>query len=124
MSENSCTYNTLPTCACGCGQPVKPGQRWYEQGHRSRWNRRQQQAAQREYEDELIADQGHLLRRNIELSHQLEGLEQRYTDLWEDHQDCKKPMTIEQRQMVIDAFSVLGLHSGAEPEVVDAAYKA
>ena len=77
--------------ACGCEQPVKPRQRWYEPACKARAYRTRQRGTRDSYADELQAAQDWNLTRILELSRKLESLEQAYGLLREEHRQCPPP---------------------------------
>jgi DnaJ-domain-containing protein 1 len=71
--------------------------------------------------------------RELDLEHQLAelarrhaGLTEAYTELWQQHQECPRgrPEDTPQRPWGGDAYAVLGVRADAEPEAIEAPYKA
>jgi hypothetical protein len=124
-SQNTSTSEGL--CACGCGASVKPGQRWREPACKARAYRRRQRAAPGwDYIEEIEDERQHFFGKMREYSHRLEALEQAYSLLWEEHQDCRRlpPAETAERPWFGDAYAILGVRPDAEWEAIEGAYKA
>jgi hypothetical protein len=89
MPENGST-SALLQCACGCEQPVKPGQRWHEPACKARAYRAQQRASHDSYLDELQAEEHWNVDRIMELSRKLTSLEQAHSQLIDEHRQCPR----------------------------------
>jgi DnaJ-domain-containing protein 1 len=131
MGQTRSTSNDL--CACGCGASVKPGQRWREPACKARAYRARQREAREEdvaapwaYVEEIEDERRHLFRQTMELGRKLEALEQAYSELWEQHQDCQSaPLYVApEGPGGGDAYAVLGVRADAEPEAIEGAYHA
>lgn len=81
------TSNRL-ACACGCGQPVKPGQRWREPACKARAYRARQRAREAERFQAREDEYHQAFSRLIEVDRQRDALAHAYTALHEVHQAC------------------------------------
>jgi DnaJ-domain-containing protein 1 len=122
--QNSSTFDSL--CACGCGVSVKPGQRWHEPACKARAYRAQKRASYEAYGDEMEDESWQYHMQIHELSRKLEDLERAYSELWEQHQNCRRvsPVAAPERPWLGDAYAILGVRPDAEPEATEGAYKA
>ena len=127
MSLNSSTSAHL--CACGCEKPVKLRQRWYEPACKARQYRgsvlagRKADGARIHELEEALED---VECDRFELRRRLESLEQAYSNLWEEHQNCPRVLSLDAPQVwgSGDAYAVLGVWTDAEMEAIEGAYKA
>jgi DnaJ-domain-containing protein 1 len=127
MAQNSSTFNSF--CACGCGASVKPGQRWREPACKARVYRARQRATREQEQQELWNGVDRYLQLEEErdnLADRLKALEEVYSELWEQHQHCRRatPVSKPQQRSLGDAFAILGMRPDAELEAIDGAYKA
>jgi DnaJ domain len=121
MAQSPSTFNGL--CACGCGASVKPGQRWREPACKARAYRARQRAERTNYIDTLYDE---LMEEQAELEYKLKALEEAYSLLWKQHENCRRapPVAAPQRPGVSDAYAVLGVRADAELEAIEGAYRA
>jgi hypothetical protein len=129
-SQFADTVHQMPShlCICGCEAPVKPGQRWHEPACKARAYRVAQRMAHEGYRQELEdlwEEQSRSMGRILELMRQVERLEEAYSILWEEHQDCPstQPDDTSPRPWFGDAYAVLGVRADAEWEAIEGAYK-
>jgi DnaJ-domain-containing protein 1 len=122
--RNSSTFNRL--CACGCGASIRSGQRWREPACKARAYRAGQQADYEDMAKEAADEQRQAHRHMIELGRKLKALEQAYSQLWEEHQDCHAAPLLDAPQWsgAGDAYAVLGVRPDAESEAIEGGYKA
>jgi hypothetical protein len=123
--QNASTSDHL--CACGCGEFVKPRQRWYTPACKARAYRVRQRAASPpswDYIEEVEADRDHCFGQMLERSRKVEALEQAYSVLWEEHQHCRRaaPVSEPPRRWLGDAFAILGVRPDAEWAAIEGAY--
>ena len=127
MSQNGSTSARM--CACGCQEPVKSGQRWYEPACKAR-RYRGWVLAGREADGARIRELEEALEEvawdRFEWRRKFESLEQAYSRLWEDHQACQSAPSADRtgQPWMGNAYAVLGVRADAEWEVIEGAYKA